>query len=54
MLFSLDRLNTAYFVALGEATLAEESTSLVRNDLTRLVVVFRIHWLDFLFDDLRK
>lgn len=54
MLFSLDRLNAAHFVALCKATLAKESTSLVSNDLTRLVVVFWIHWLDFLFDDLRK
>ena len=52
MLLSLDRLNPAHFIALREATLAEEATSLVSNDLARLIMVFRIHWLNFLFNDL--
>ena len=52
MLLSFNRLDSADFVALGEATFTEEAASLVSDDLTWFIVVFRCKWLHFLLNDL--
>ena len=52
VLLSLDRLDPADLVALGEAALAEKSASLVGDDLAWLIVVFRGKRLYFLLNDL--
>ena len=52
VLLSLDWLDPADLVALGEAALAEEAASLIGDDLAWLVVVFRSKRLYFLLNDL--
>jgi len=52
MLLCFDWLNPAHLVALGEATLSKEAASAVFDNLARLVVVFWVHRLNFLFNNL--
>lgn len=52
MVFGLNWLDAANFIALGEATLAKEAQSLVGDDLAGLVVILWTQRLHFLLDDL--
>ncbi len=54
VLLSLDRLDSANLVAFGKSSFSEVAATLVSDDLAGLVVVFRVHRLDFLFDYLNK
>jgi len=54
VIFSLDRVDSAHFVALGEASFSKEAPTLVANKLARFFSVFRVQWLHFLLDSLYK
>lgn len=54
MLLSLDRFDSLHLVALGEASFAEEAATLITDKLARLVLVFRVYWLNLLFDQLKQ
>jgi hypothetical protein len=54
LFFSLNRFNSADLVALGKSSLSEEATALVSDSLARFIVVLRVDWLHFLFNDLYK
>ena len=54
MLLCLDWLDSAHLVALGKAAFAKEAKPLIGDNLARFVVIFGIHRLYFLFDNLNK
>ena len=54
VLFSLDGLELAHFVALSESSFTEEALAQVFDDFSLLSRVVRVHWFAFFLDDLQK